>query len=360
MKQKEASYCYFSNFNLFEDTKTIVRRDRFVKQLMQTLGEEWRIYAGRSITLTLDGQISYLAWQFCFDSLLFTWLENDQVPQEEFINTAYKKIAPYNVDPIYFKPVCDGFYYSSQQLWVKMRLSRPSSQEFKSVEQIKQEEVKKVDPFFKPLVMVSEKIMSYFKKEPVQQTMAMQIEEPVNEIRQLKQISKLDDQTFPIELIENAYHYVNQYVKKSYANCQVAKTFIVNVVEVFIVTKQQVNQDVLSNFNFHYDIKIRIMQPSAFIYDNLMSLWAIVNINTVPQFIDFVGRAKALLGEYWNENYQTPILTFFETISYVHSQLILDTRIRHEDFISVLISKVKQLLGEKWEEDIVQKAFMSY
>lgn len=71
-----------------------------------------------------------------------------------------------------------------------------------------------------------------------------------------------------------------------------------------------------------------------------MSLWAIVNINTVvilnknqPQFIDFVGRAKALLGEYWNENYQTPILTFFETISYVHSQLILDTRIRHEDFV---------------------------
>lgn len=48
-----------------------------MKSLLQTLGEEWRIYAGYAISIELDGQINHLAWQFCFENFLFAWLENE-------------------------------------------------------------------------------------------------------------------------------------------------------------------------------------------------------------------------------------------------------------------------------------------
>lgn len=66
----------------------------------------------------------------------------------------------------YFRPVCEGFYYSSQQLWQKMRLSRPPSTEsLKNVDQIKNEDQKPTPILLKPLVLISERIMKYFAKD---------------------------------------------------------------------------------------------------------------------------------------------------------------------------------------------------
>lgn len=47
---------------MFENTSQLIKRDKFVKSLLQTLGEEWRIYAGYAISIELDGQINHLAW----------------------------------------------------------------------------------------------------------------------------------------------------------------------------------------------------------------------------------------------------------------------------------------------------------
>ncbi|CAD8111835.1 unnamed protein product [Paramecium primaurelia] len=346
MQQLETQYCYYSNFNLFESTSQLLKRDKFVKSLLQTLGEEWRIYAGRAITIELDGQINHFAWQFCFEKLLFAWLENEDSQYTEFYEQSIQRISPYNIDVVYFRPVFDGFFYSAQQLWQKMRLSRPPSQEsFKSLDQIKQEEIKPMSNILKPLVIVSERIINYFRKE--EQTQPQRLEYPQYQQPSWKQISKLTEDSLPLELIENAYIYVSQFIQKTYKNCQVAKSFIVNIIEL--------NHEVLSKFQIsNQQIKIRIMQPSSLMYDNLLSIWTLANAGVQPQYFDLIDRAKSLLGNNWKDNYQQPVEVFFQMMAKLYGNIILNPQIKSEDQLNHLLQNMRIQMAQLWEQEIVQ------
>jgi hypothetical protein len=63
------------------------------------------------------------------------------------------------------RPVCEGFYLSSLQIWEKVKFSRPPSME----EHIPQEEESSTSKFrfLKPLAIVTGKIISYIRP-PVQ------------------------------------------------------------------------------------------------------------------------------------------------------------------------------------------------
>ncbi|CAD8120283.1 unnamed protein product [Paramecium sonneborni] len=348
MQQLEMQYCYYSNFNLFESTSQLLKKDKFVKSLLKTLGEEWRIYAGQAITIQLDGQINQMAWQFCFENLLFAWLENEDSQYLEFYDKSIQRISPYNIDVVYFRPVFDGFFYSAQQLWQKMRLSRPPSQEsFKSLDQINQEEIKPMSNILKPLVVVSERIINYFRKEEQVQTQRIEQQQQYQQ-PSWKQISKLTEDSLPLDLIENAYIYVNQFIQKTYKNCQVAKSFIVNIIEL--------NHEVLSKFQIsNQQIKIRIMQPSSLMYDNLLSIWTLANAGVQPQYFDLIGRTKSLLGNNWKDNYQQPVEIFFQMMAKLNGNIILNPQIKSEDQLNHLLKNMRIQMAQLWEQEIVQQ-----
>ncbi|CAD8122752.1 unnamed protein product [Paramecium sonneborni] len=349
MQTRDTQYCYYSNFNLFENTSQLIKKEKFIKALLQTLGEEWRVYAGYAISIELEGSINYLAWQFCFENLLFTWLENEDCQYDEFYDKAILRIQPYKIENVYFRPVFDGFYYSAQQLWSKMKLSRPPSQEsLKQVDQIQQEEFRPIQNILKPLVLVSEKIINYFKKEDqVQQQEQTQYNQP-----SWKQISKLTEESLPIDLVENAYIYVIQFMENSYKNCQVAKSFIVNIIEL--------NQDVLSKFQIqNQSVKVRIMQPSNLMYNNLLSIWILANAGVQPQYFDLIGRAKSLLGVNWKDNFQYPVEIFFKLITKLYGNILLNPQIKAEEQLNQLLKSLKVQLAILWDQEIVQQTIQN-
>ncbi|CAK66393.1 unnamed protein product (macronuclear) [Paramecium tetraurelia] len=348
MQSRDTQYCYYSNFNLFENTSQLIKKEKFIKALLQTLGEEWRIYAGYSISIELDGSINHLAWQFCFEHLLFTWLENEDCQYQEFYEKAILRIQPYKIENAYFRAVFDGFFYSAQQLWSKMKLSRPPSQEsFKQVEQIKQEDVRPISNILKPLVLVSEKIINYFKKDEQMRTQEQNQQIQYNQPT-WKQISKLTEESLPIDQIENAYLYVMQFMENSYKNCQVAKSFIVNIIEL--------NQDVLGRFYVqNQSVKVRIMQPSSLMYNNLLSIWILANAGVQPQYFDLIGRAKTMLGVNWKDNYQYPLEVFFQLITKLYGNILLNPQIKSDDQLNQLLKSLKVQLAILWDQDIVQQ-----
>jgi hypothetical protein len=69
---------------------------------------------------------------------------------------------PYVSDDVYFKPVCEGFYLSSIQIWEKSRMSRPPSSEA-LVDEVQQEDAPSTysNRIIKPLTIVTTSIMNY-------------------------------------------------------------------------------------------------------------------------------------------------------------------------------------------------------